>query len=179
VGDWADNYATLEQWQQYFTGTVHNPLGITVMFIELGRNVNVSGSAEATGGTVNSGWTTNYQTFITKLKAAYAAAFPTGTLHLVLIMPPICTDADNGVFTTTRCDAMQAAIMALAGANANVGWCSYYEYFDHADPIEQLHPMDDLDGIKLSTALRDMMDRATNFRYTTLGRAGGTIIFED
>lgn len=174
VGDWSDNYATQDQWQQYFTCTVKNPLAITVMDIELGRNVNTTGSAEATGGTVNAGWTTNYQAFITKLQAAYAAAFPTGILYINLKMPPICTDADNGVFTTARCDAMQDRIIALSNSNPRVGWASFYEYFNHADPIEQLHPMDDIDGIKIATADRDMMDRATNFRYSTLGMAGGS-----
>jgi hypothetical protein len=171
VTDWASNYATEADWYTYFSETVLNPLGNTVMFIELGRNLlNVT---EGTSGTVNSGWSTAYQTLITKLKTAYASAFPTGTLHIVLIMPPICLASDSGVYTVARCDAMQAAIEGLAASNSNCSWMSHYKYFNKTPPMEQLHPQTYYDGVKISLAERDMMDNATDFEYTTLGAAGG------
>lgn len=168
VTDWASNYATEADWTAYFTATVLNPTGVTVMFIEMGRNV--LNTTEGTSGTVNSGWSTAYQSLITKLRAAYATAFPSGTLHLCLIMPPICLYADNGVYTVARCNAMQAAIEALVSVNANCSWMSHYLYFNKLPPMEQLHPQNPYDGTVIAMAERDMMDRATDFRYSTQGR---------
>jgi hypothetical protein len=162
VTDWADNYADADEWGQYFLATVLNPLGITVMFIELGRNV-----SEASGGAVTATWSTKYQTFIDKLKAAYAAAFPTGTLHLVLIVPPLCIEG-GFMANTTAGNSLQAAVEALAGANG-CSWFSFYEYFGRTAPTYGIHSHDLAEGLMFSRALRDAMDRATGFAYANQG----------
>lgn len=173
VGDYAITYATQTDWQAYFAATVLNPTGVTVMFIDLGRNVDPGTvSVEQSGGAVTATWSTNYQTFIDKLRGAYAAAFPTGKLHLCLIVPPICTVESNFMSTTTACNSVQSAVEALVAANVNMSWFSHYNYYSNTPPIVTLHTASMADSDKLAYALRDTMDRATFFEFTEQGMFG-------
>lgn len=166
VTDWADNYCTQTQWQQYFTQTVLVPDGHTTIFLMLGHNAN--GAGEQSGGVVTATWSSKYQTFISRLKAAYAAAFPSGTLEIVLVVPWICTAESNFMQNTTAANSVQAAVEALAITNG-CAWFSFYNYFNRVPPFPLLHASSPGNGIMLAQALKDCLDHANNFATTPLG----------
>jgi len=172
VAYWANFYAVQAQWQQYFTQTVLVPDAHTTLCIMLGHNVN--GTGEQSGGNLQTQWSTNYTNFITMLKAAYAAAFPTGTLKIVLIVPWICTAESNYMQSTAAANQVQAAVEALAQVNG-CAWCSFYNYFNQVPPFYPLHSSTPANGALLAVAFKDMLERSTQGKYTTLGQynAGG------
>lgn len=166
VADWANLYAVQAQWQQYFTQTVLVPDAHTTICIMLGHNVN--GAGEQSAGVLQAQWTTNYNTLISMLKAAYAAAFPSGTLKIVLIVPWLCTAESNYMQSTGTANQIQAAVEAIAAANG-CAWCSFYNWFNQTPPFYPLHASTPAHGAILAVAFRDMLDRSTNFKYSTLG----------
>ena len=175
VTDWADNYCTQSQWQEYFTQTVLVPDGHTTIFLQLGHNVNGAGEQSGSPGTVTATWISKYQTIISRLKAAYAAAFPSGTLEIVLVVPWICTAESNFMQNTTSADSVQAAVETLASTN-NCAWFSFYNYFNRVPPFPLLHASSPGNGIMLAQALKDCLDHATNFISTPLGTNPDTTI---
>jgi hypothetical protein len=169
--DWASNYWSQAQWQQYFAATVLVPNAHVTVGIMLGHNVN--GAGEQSGNLVTATWSTNYQTIITRIRNAFAAAFPSGTLNLLLIVPWRCTEESNFMNSTASCDSLQAAVEALAAANG-AAWFSYYMYYNKAAAIPDLHPDSQFQGETLARAFRDAIDRSTNYAFTTHGGVGGS-----
>jgi len=166
-------YWSQTQWQEYFTASVLVPNKVTVMCIMLGHNC-----TQASGGVVTAAFSTSWQNVLTKIKAAYAAAHPTGTLHLVIVTPWYSSVESN--FMSTQGVAggrsMQAAYEALAVANAG-SWFSFFNYFNEAAPFDTLHPDQETYGNTLGMAFLDALDRATDYRYTTRGRVPRRPVF--
>lgn len=166
VADFANFYAVQAQWQQYFTQTVLVPDAHSTLMIMLGHNVN--GAGEQSAGTLQTQWSTNYTNLITMIKAAYAAAFPSGTLRIVLIVPWICTAESNYMQSTGTSNQLQEAVEAIAASNG-CAWCSFYNYFNQTPPFYPLHSSTPANGALLALAFRDMLDRSTNFKYSSRG----------
>lgn len=174
ASDWANNYWSQAQWQAYFTATVLVPDAHATIMIMLGHFVDVSG--EQSGSLVTATWSTNYQTIITRLRAAYAAAFPSGTLNIMLIVPWRCTEETNFMNTVASCDSLQAAVEALAAANG-CSWFSYYNAFAKAAGNPKVIAETQGQMLSLANSVRGAMDRATNFQFTAGGRvtSGGGV----
>ena len=160
------DYWSQTQWQEYFTASVLVPNKVTVMCMMLGHNC-----TQVSGGVVTAAFSTSWQNVLTKIKAAYAAAHPTGTLHLVLITPWYSTLESN--FMSAQGvgggRSMQVAYENLAYANGG-SWFSFFNYFNEAAPFDTLHPDSERYGAMLGDAFVDALDRATNFKYTTQGK---------
>lgn len=165
--DWASNYWSQTQWQAYFTATVLVPDAHATIMIMMGHNVN--GTGEQSGSLVTATWSTNYQTIITRLRAAYAAAFPSGTLNIMLIVPWRCTEESNFMNSVAACDSLQVAVETLAASNG-CSWFSYYNAFAKEAVMPKLHAETQAHMLRLANSVRDAMDRATNFQFTAGGR---------
>lgn len=164
--DWATNYWTQTQWQQYLAATVLVPNNDVTVCIMLGHNVAVG--SEQSGNLVLPQWSMNYQTLITKIRAGFLAAFPTGTIRFLLIVPWRCTEETNFMNSVASCQSVQTAVEALAAANG-AGVFSYFNYFNQTAPIPKLHAETEYHGAYLAGAIRDAFDRATDFDYSPAG----------
>lgn len=161
VTDWL-GYCTQADWQAYFTATVLVPDGRTVVRIMLGHNL-----VEQSGGHVTSAFTTNYTTLVNRIKAAYAAAFPSGVLTVQLIVPWVSGQSSamsNATLATEINDAVKAVAVATGSA-----WFSYYDAFNGLAPFYNLHAWTPQNGQMIAAALRQAMDQSTEYRYSTLG----------
>lgn len=176
ITDWETNYWTQTQWQEYFAATVFVPNLVTVMPIMLGHN-----GTQYSGSAVTAAFTASWLAFISKIRAAYEAAFPiaiypTRKLHIMIVQPWYST-RDNNFFQATGVAggrSMLAAYQAIAAQTADCSWCSLFNYFGEAAPFDSLHPDDETSGWMLSNAFMDMLHRSTNFRYTTQGAVAST-----
>ncbi|NBW11573.1 MAG: hypothetical protein EBR82_26440 [Caulobacteraceae bacterium] len=168
VADWSDNYATQTVWQEYMSRTVLAPAAKTVCPIMLGHNMD--GATDYTGSNVNDVFRTKYQTFVQMLAAAHAAAFPSGEF-IPLIIVPWRTGESSAFDTLARCQSAQTQLERMCSEN---GWplLSLFEYFGQVAPFHMLHPSTPAEGEKIAGAIRDVLDRATGFRYTTRGAVG-------
>lgn len=178
VSDWL-NYATQAQWQAYFTATVLVPDYRTKIRIMLGHNVNPSGSDVGDGdgsqveqsgspGIPTSYWKKRYKAFIARLQAAYAAAFPTGALSIELIVP--WKSGQNSFMADSTSAAALNTVVKEIAAETGASWFSFYDYFNGSPPFYNLHAWTPYNGQMLAMALRDGMDRATDYQYATSGR---------
>ena len=177
VSDWL-NYATQAQWQAYFTATVLVPNAAAKVRIMLGHNVNPSGSDVGDGdgsqveqsgspGLTTSYWKKRYKALITRLKAAYAAAFPTGTLAVEIIIP--WRSGQNSFMADATSAANLNSVVKEIAAETGASWFSFYEYFNGSAPFYNLHAWTPANGQMIAMALRDAMDRATGFTFSSQG----------
>lgn len=175
VSDWL-NYATQAQWQAYFTATVLVPNAVTKVRIMLGHNVNSSTSdvgdgdgaqAEQADGVTTSYWKKRYKAFVARLQAAYLAAFPTGRILFELIVP---WRSGQNSFTQAALGAadLNRVIKEIAEETGS-SWFSFYDYWNGVAPFYQLHAWTPANGQMLAAALRDGMDRATNYAFSSQG----------
>jgi hypothetical protein len=164
--NWASNYWSQTQWQQYLAATVLVPNADVTVCIMLGHNVN--GTGEQSGNLVTATWSTNYQAIIDKIRNGFLAAFPTGTIRFMLIVPWRCTEEATFMNSVASCQSLQTAVEALAAANG-AGWFSYFNYFNQLAPIPKLHAETEYHGSYLAAAIRDALDRGTDFAYTPGG----------
>jgi hypothetical protein len=169
VSDWLNNYATQDHWQEYFTRTVLNPAGVTVMGIMLGHNV--ESGVDTTGDVCNDVWREGYEDFVNMLEAAYAAAFPTGSFTPLIIVP--WRSGESSAFQSVAlARSIQAQVERMCNEN---GWpmFSFFEYFNQVAPFHMLHASSIDDSHKLLAGMRDAMDRATGYQYAFGGAVGG------
>lgn len=174
ITDWESNYWTQTQWAEYFAATVLVPNKVSVMGIMLGHNC-----VQISGGVVTAAFSTSWQNFITKIRNAYETAFPIATypsrkLHLMIVTPWYNDTESNFMQATgvTGGRSMQAAYEALAAANADTSWFSFFNYFNEAEPFDALHSINETSGDMLGEAFMDALHRATNYRYAARGVAG-------
>jgi hypothetical protein len=144
------------------------------MSIMLGHNC-----IQVTGNVVSAAFTTSWLAFISKIRAAYAAAFPAGSyplakLHLMIITPWYCDTAGQTSFMLsnglTGARSMQAAYESICGQTADCSWFSFLNYFNETRPFDNLHADDESSGEILGNAYFDALNRATDFRYSSQGR---------
>ena len=165
------NYWSQTQWQEYFTATVLVPNKVTVMAIMLGHNC-----VQTSGASVTAAFTTSWQNFITKIRAAYAAAFPVGTyplakLHLMIIMPWY-NGSKNTCFQSigvAGARTMQAVYEGLSATYDDTSWFSFFNYFNETEPFDPLHADNEVAGDRLGEAIMDAMHRATSFEFAAQG----------
>jgi hypothetical protein len=177
VSNWL-NYCTQAHWQAYFTATVLVPDACTKIRIMLGHNLDGGTSdvgdgdgpqAEQTGtpATTTAAWKKRYKDLISRLRSAYMAAFPSGKVCFELIVPWRSGQTSSMTDATTAAD-VNRVIKAIAEETGSA-YFSYYEYWDGVAPFWALHAWQPANGDMLATALRNSMDRATNYRYSDLG----------
>lgn len=175
VSDWL-NYCTQAHWQAYFTATVLVPDATTKIRIMLGHNCNPSGSdvgdgdgsqVEQSSNLTTSYWKKRYKALIARLQAAYAAAFPSGKLCFELIVPwaSVQTSAMSNATLAADINRVIKEIAAETGAS----WFSFYDYWNGVAPFYNLHAWQPANGHMLAAALRDGMDRATGFAFSSQG----------
>ena len=169
ITDWESNYWSQTQWSEYFTATVMVPNQVTVMAIMLGHNcVQVSGS------TMTAAFRTSWQAVVDKLRAAYESAFPlalypTRKLHLMIVMPWY-NDSESNFFQGAGVAggrSMQSVYESLAASNPDTSWFSFFNYFNEAEPFDQLHADNEVSGHMLGEAFMDAIHRATDFKYAS------------
>jgi len=185
VSDWL-NYCTQAHWQAYFTATVLVPNQVTKIRIMLGHNCNPGtidvgdgdgAQAEQAAGLTTVYWKKRYKAFIDRLKAAYAAAFPSGKLHLELIVPWVSRQSSATSTPTTAADINR--VVKEVAAETGASWFSFYDYWNGVAPFYNLHAWTPANGQMLATALRDAMDRATNYKYSDQGPLPASRQFRD
>lgn len=175
VSDWL-NFCTQAQWQAYFTATVQVPDACTKIRIMLGHNCNPSGSdvgdgdgsqVEQSSNLTTSFWKKRYKALIARLQAAYLAAFPTGKLCFELIVPwaSVQTSAMSNATLAADINRVIKEIAAETGSS----WFSFYDYWGGVAPFWALHAWQPANGHMLAAALRDAMDRATGFAFSSQG----------
>jgi len=165
VNDWLNNYGTQTHWQEYFTQTVLAPAARTVLAIMLGHNMR-SGT-DYSGDTCLDLWRTEYESYINMLIAAHQAAFPSGEV-LPLIIVPWRSGQQSAMQGLALAQSAQAQVERMCTDN---GWSmfSFFEYFDQQAPFHMLHPTTIAEAEKLCNALRDTLDRETSFAYSRRG----------
>lgn len=168
ITDWESNYWSQTQWKEYFTATVLVPNRVTVMAVMLGHNC-----IQVSGGVVTAAFSTSWNNFIAKVRAAYAAAFPTGTypnakLHIMIITPWYNATESNFMSANGVAGgrSMQAAYETLAATNADCSWFSYFNYFNEAEPFDTLHADNEISGAMLADAFVNTLHAATDLKYS-------------
>ena len=177
VSNWL-NYCTQDHWQAYFTATVLVPNAVTKIRIMLGHNLDSVGIdvgdgdgalPEQTGtpATTTAAWKKRYKALIERLRAAYMAAFPSGKVCFELIVPWRSGQTSSMTDATTAAN-VNLVIKQIA-AETNSSWFSFYDYWNGVAPFWALHAWQPANGDMLASALRNSMDRATNYRYSDFG----------
>ena len=175
VSDWL-NFCTQAHWQAYFTATVLVPNAVTKVRIMLGHNMSPSGidvsdgdgsQVEQSGNLTTSYWKKRYKTLIARIQAAYVAAFPTGQLFIELIVPWVSVQT-SATSTATLAADINNVVKAIAN-ETGCSWFSFYDYWGGVAPFWTLHAWTPANGQILAAALRDGMDRATNYAYADKG----------
>lgn len=176
VSNWL-TYATQAQWQAYFTATVLVPNAVTKVRIMLGHNVDNTGidvgdgdgsQTEQSGGLTNAYFKKRYKAFITRLRAAYLAAFPTGRIMFELVIPWRSLQSSFFLLDAGAAD-LNRVVKEIAN-ETGASWFSFYDYWNGVAPFANLHAWTPENGRMLAAALRDGMDRATNFEYSSQGK---------
>jgi hypothetical protein len=175
VSDWL-LYCTQAHWQAYFTATVLVPNAVTKIRIMLGHNVNPGtidvgdgdgAQAEQAANVTTTYWKKRYKAFIQRLKDAYAAAFPSGKLYIELIIPWASKQTSAMSNATLAADVNN--VVKQIAAETGSTWFSFYDYWGGVAPFYNLHAWTPANGQMLAMALRDGMDRSTNYLYSTSG----------
>ena len=175
VSDWL-GYCTQAHWQAYFTATVQVPDACTKIRIMLGHNINAAASdpgfgdgsqVEQSGNLTTSFWKARYKGLIARLQAAYAAAFPSGKLCFELIVPWVSVQSSAMSNATLAADVNR--VVKEIAAETGSSWFSFYDYWNGVAPFWALHAWQPANGHMLAAALRDGMDRATRFAFSSQG----------
>jgi hypothetical protein len=169
---------TQAHWQAYFTATVQVPDACTKIRIMLGHNLDQSGidvgdgdgsqvEQSGTPALTTSYWKKRYKALIERLRAAYVAAFPSGKVCFELIIPWRSVQTSSMTDATTAAD-VNRVIKEIAEETGS-SWFSFYDYWNGVAPFWALHAWQPANGTKLADALRDGMDRATNYQFAEGG----------
>lgn len=179
VSDWL-NYCTQADWQAYFSATVLVPNQVCKITIMLGHNCSPTtidvgdgdgAQAEQAANVTTTYWKKRYKVLISRLRAAYIAAFPAGRIEFELIVPWVSVQNSSMSNTTLAAD-INSKIKEVADEEG-CAYFSFYEYWNAQPPFYNLHAWTPGNGKMLARALRDGMDRATNFAHSTLGSMNG------
>lgn len=177
VSNWL-NYCTQAHWQSYFTATVLVPDAVTKIRIMLGHNLD-SGTSDVGDGDgfqteqtgtpayTTAAWKKRYKALIERLRAAYMAAFPSGKVCFELIVPWRSGQTSAMTDATTAADVNR--VIKEIAAETGSAWFSFYDYWNGVAPFWALHAWQPANGHMLARALRNSMDRATNYRYNDMG----------
>jgi hypothetical protein len=175
VSDWL-GYCTQAHWQAYFTATVQVPDAVTKIRIMLGHNINAAASdpgfgdgsqVEQSGNVTTSFWKARYKGLIARLQAAYLAAFPSGRVLFELIVP--WASVQSSAMSNATLAANVNTVIKEIAAETGSSWFSFYDYWNGTAPFWALHAWQPANGHMLAAALRDGMDRATNFAFSSQG----------
>lgn len=154
-------------WQEYLLRTILNPSAVFVPMIMLGHN-NPNEYDSGSNATDAAG---DFEDYVNKIKTAFLASFPTGVFAPILCTPWLSLVESNKYQTLAKARAHTEAVRAMAAANG-WGFISLLDYFGEAQPFNQLHPESIGEVHRVCRAFRDVLDRATGFRYTTAGGVG-------
>jgi len=193
VSDWL-NFCTQQDWQDWFTATMLGSAPTLIDGYMLGHNLSPSGidvgdgdgsQVEQSASLVTSYWKKRYKALCARRKAAFLAAFPSGTYIGPLIVIPWVSAGSSGldISNTTRIASVNATAKEVA-IESGGGWMSFVDYFasssgSYQAPFKSLHPWTPEDGRKVAAAFVECLDRATDFRFTSQGSTRKTILFTE
>lgn len=183
--------------RDWYAASILEANPVCVQFYALDHNINV-GSAldlspyddgynstpEYAANEVTDAWQARYTSLIQFDQASFLAAHPTGRfIPIIIIGHPHVQSGGLAISNQTLITSINNRSKVIAAA-VNGGWMSNPEYFRGTSstwlaPFYNLHPWTEANGSILSDAIMRCLDHATQYQYSPLGRAGGTIIFED